>query len=180
MIRTKGKNPVLKYGLIILAFVLWYVVLWHPLATKTAEVRSKLQTEEARIEKLKKKLEQYKDLDKRLQKSRAELDRAMAGLVPGDTPQLVASSLQDMLLKKASELNVDVVTYKTGRVRKWKDYHVAVVTFTLDTNTRQLVRFLQSLRKENRLYRIQEMNILRIRGKGSRLRVRLEIEALCV
>ncbi len=180
MIKLEGNNPALRYGLIILAVILWHVILLHPLAKKISSLKTQLQAESARIERLKKDLKQLRDVDKKLQRARNSLDKAMTGLVPGDTPQLVASSLQDLLLKKAAELNVEVVTYKTGPVRKWKDYHLAVVTFTLNTDTRKLVQFLQSLQEEDKLYRIQGMNILHIRGKGSHLRVRLEFEALCV
>ncbi len=180
MARLDRKGPVLKYGVLIIGVILWYALIWNPIATKVSELEEENRSKEARIERLDKTIKRLKDVDKRLQRARERLNAAKRDLVPGDDPQLVASNLQNLLLKKASEHGIEVITYKTGPMKKWKGHDLAVVAFTLKTNTRSLVEFLQKLNADRELFRIRTMNIVKIRGRDSYLRARLEFEALCL
>jgi len=172
------KSLLLRYGLLIIGFILWYSLIWNPLSGKIEESGIRLEAQEAKIGHLKRDIKRHRGIDKRVMQSEQRLATAAKGLMPGDTPQLVASNLQDALLKMASEADLQVITYKTGRVRKWRDYQLAVATFSAKTDIKKLVKFLKLLDDDRRVFRIQNMNLVKVKGRNPHLRVNLEVEAL--
>ncbi len=179
-LRIDKKSITIRYGILIICLICWYSLIWDPLSAKVEELEQQVSTQQERIARLEAKLKASSNLEARLKQTKRQLEAAKKNLIPGTSPQLVASTLQNVVLKKASELDVEVVTYKTGSVRTWKDYKLAVVTFTVKTDTKKLVELLKSLQKDKRLYRIQNLNIVKVRGRNPHLRVRFDVEALCV
>jgi len=170
----------LRYGLLAIALILWYSLLWDPLAAKLADIDMRIETQEARIDQLNRELRRYRGVDQRLKQAEQQRSQAIGMLVPGNVPQLVASNLQDMLLKKASEAGLEVVTYKTAPVRKWREYQLAVATFTVKASTRKLVHFLRLLQEERMIFRTHSINVVKVQGRDQHLRVSLEVEALVI
>jgi hypothetical protein len=117
-------------------------------------------------------------VEQRIKQSEKQLAASTRDVVEGRTTQLVASNLQDMLLKAASEAEMEVVTYKTSRVRKWRNYQLAVATFTVKTDTRKLVQFLKALEDDRRAFRLHSINVVKVQGRNPHLRVSIEVEAL--
>jgi len=174
----KSQSPILKYGIAVILLILWYSLIWSPLSARLDDLKIQKEAQEIKINKLQRNLTRLKNIDIRLNQTRQKVRLAKLNLIKGRTPELVASKLQDILLKKASELNLNVVTYKTAPVRKWHDYQVAVSNFTINTNTRQLVKFLKLIQQEKKALRIKSINIIKIMGRKPVLRVNLELEAL--
>jgi hypothetical protein len=175
---SSKRSPILRYGLLVIGFILWYSLIWNPLSGKIKELDSRLEIQEAKIGHLKREIKRHRGVDQRVIQSEQRLATAVKGLIPGDTPQLVASNLQDILLKMASEADLQVITYKTGRVRKWRGYQLAVANFSAKTDIRKLVNFLKLLDKDRRVFRIESISVVKVRGRDPHLRVNLEMEAL--
>jgi hypothetical protein len=175
---SNKRSPLLRYGLLVIGLILWYSLIWNPLSGKLEELDSRLETQEAKIGRLKRDIKRHRGVDQRIIQSERRLATALKGLMSGDTPQLVASNLQDILLKMASKADLQVITYKTGRVSKWRGYQLAVATFSAKTDTRKLVKFLKLLDDDHRVFRIQDINLVKVRGRDPYLRVNLEVEAL--
>jgi hypothetical protein len=175
---SSKKSPILRYGLLVIGLVLWYSLIWNPLSGKIEELDSRLDIQEAKIGHLKRDIKRHRGVDQRVMQSEQRLATAVKGLMPGDTPQLVASNLQDILLKMASEADLQVITYKTGRVSKWRGYELAVATFSAKTDIRKLVKFLKLLDDDRRVFRIQSISVVKVMGRDPHLRVNLEVEAL--
>ncbi len=175
---SSKRSPLLRYGLLVIGLILWYSLIWNPLSGKIEELDSRLETQEAKIGRLKRDIKRHRGVDQRVIQSERRLATALKGLMPGDTPQLVASNLQDILLKMASKADLQVITYKTGRVSKWRGYQLAVATFSAKTDTRKLVKFLKLLDDDHRVFRIQNINLVKVKGRDPYLRVNLEVEAL--
>lgn len=172
------RSPLLRYGLLVIGLILWYSLIWNPLSGKIEELDSRLETREAKIGRLKRDIKRHRGVDQHVIQSERRLATVLKGLMPGDTPQLVASNLQDILLKMASQADLQVITYKTGRVRKWRGYQLAVATFSAKTDIKKLVKFLKLLDDDHRIFRIQSINLVKVRGRNPHLRVNLEVEAL--
>jgi hypothetical protein len=175
---SSKRSPLLRYGLLVIGLILWYSLIWNPLSGKIEELDSRLETQEAKIGRLKRDIKRHRGIDQRVIQSERRLATALKGLMPGDTPQLVASNLQDILLKMASKADLQVITYKTGRVSKWRGCQLAVATFSAKTDTRKLVKFLKLLDDDHRVFRIQNINLVKVKGRNPHLRVNLEVEAL--
>jgi len=136
---SSNGSPLLRYGFLVIGLILWYSLAWAPLSGKIEELDSRIEVQEAKIGRLKRDIKRHRGVDQRIVQSKRRLTVAVKGLMPGDTPQLVASNLQDTLLKMASEAGLQVITYKTGRQRKWRDYQLAVAIFSAKTDIRKLV-----------------------------------------
>jgi type II secretory pathway component PulM len=175
---SSKRSPLLRYGFLVIGLILWYSLVWAPLSGKIEELDSRLETQEAKIGHLKQDIKRHRGVDQRVIQSEQRLATAVKGLMPGDTPQLVASNLQDILLKMASEADLQVITYKTGRVLKWRGYQLAVANFSAKTDIRKLVKFLKLLDNDRRVFRIQSISVVKVRGRNPHLRVNLEVEAL--
>jgi hypothetical protein len=175
---SSKRSPILRYGLLVIGLVLWYSLIWNPLSGKIEELDSRLEIQEAKIGHLNRDIKRHRGVDQRVMQSKQRLTTAVKGLIPGDTSQLAASNLQDILLKIASEADLEVITYKIGRVRKWRGYQLAVANFSAKADIRKLVNFLKLLDKDNRVFRIQSISVVTVRGRDPYLRVNLEVEAL--
>jgi len=173
-------SPLIRYGLFLIVVILWYSFVWSPLADRIKEADQVLETNKTRIGQMQKQLSKYKGVNSRLDKAGKKLALARKRLVPGKTPQMVASNLQNLLLKKAAASGVEVVTYKTSRVGKWRNYKLAVASLTIKADTENLVNFLKSLKDSNKILRLKSLNVIKVKGRKSHLRVNLEAEALVI
>lgn len=173
-------GPTLRYGVLAIGLILWYALVWDPLSAKRDAIEVDSQAKETEIGRLKRDIERHRTVDQRLKQVKRELAAREGTLVAGETPQGVAASLQDSVLKLASETGQEVVTYKTGPARKWEDYQVAVVTFTFKTGTRKLVGFLKRLEEDRRAMRLRSLNVVGVQGREPHLRTTIEVEALCL
>ncbi len=178
MKRLFQANPLLKYGLLILLVIMWYIFLFQPMKNAIEENRFKAQRLENRLKRLRSTLKSVKNLDKRLANARKGLEQRKKKLIKGANHQLVTSNLQDMLLKKASDVGLEVVTYKTASKKKWRNYTLAVVNLTVKADTNKLVKYLKSLEDMQKAIRIGSINIVTVRGRNPYLRVRMDVEAL--
>ncbi len=172
------KAPFLRYGILIIVVILWYSFIYDPLSRKLENKTLQVESQTARIRLINKEFKKLRGVNDKIKLAKSKLERLKKQLLPGDTPQVVASNLQDLLLKKASEAGLEVVTYKTSRSRHWRDYQLAVSTFTVKTDTAKLVGFLNLLERAGKEYRIYNINIIKVRGRKPYLRVNLEVEAL--
>ncbi len=178
MKRLFQANPLLKYGLLMILVIIWYGFLFQPMMNGIEENRIKAQRLENRLKRLTSTLRRTKNLDKRLADARKGLERRKRQLVPGANHQIVTSNLQDMLLKKAADAGLEVVTYKTSSRKKWRNYTLAVVNLTVKSDTNKLVQYLKSLEDTQKAIRIGSINIVTVRGRNPHIRVRMDVEAL--
>ena len=155
---SSKRSPLLRYGLLVIGLILWYSLVWVPLSGKIEKLDSRLEIQETKTGRLKRDIKRHRGVEKRVMQSEQRLATALKGLLPGDAPQLVASNLQDVLLKMAAEADLQVITYKTGRVSKWRGYQLAVATFSAKTDIRKLVKFLKLLDDDRRIFRIQSIS----------------------
>ncbi len=172
------RNIVLRYGLLVIILILWYSLVWGPLSGKIEDTDTKIEAQKIKIGHLKRDIRHHYGVDTRLKQSKQKLAQTLKKLIAGNAPQLMASNLQDILLKKASEAGLEVITYKTARVRKWRSYQVALATFTAKADTMKLVKFLKLLDDDPRLFRISRIDVVKIRSRHPYIRVSIEAEAL--
>ncbi len=174
----KNRPALIRYGVVIIALILWYSFIWDPLTGKLEEKQTALEAQQLRITHLKKRINRLKNVDKRLAAEIKRLDHLKNRLVPGDSPQQVSTNIQNSFLKRASESGVEVVVYRSGSKRRWRGYQLAVSVFNLRGTTAQFVDLLEQLEKEKTISRLNNINIANHRGKPSQLRINLEVEAL--
>ncbi len=172
------RSPLLRYGILLIVFILWYSLVWDTIETRTAALKETLEVKEAKVARLQAKLRKNSGLDAKLKNAEKQYAALQKRMLPGSNPQIVASSLQDMMNSAAAEAGLEVTTYRTVKGRKWRNIPVASVRLTLKGNTEKLVKFLELLRKQNKIVRINSLNIVKVSGRKPYLRINIEAEAL--
>jgi len=137
-----------------------------------------IEVQRSKVQRLKRRIDKLKGIDKRLSLELQKLDRMKRSLVPGENPQVMATNIQNSFLKKSSDAGVEVLVYRIGSRRRWRGYQLAVSIFNIKTTVSQFVKLLEDIASEKRLQRLNNVNISAPRGRSSHLRINMEVEAL--
>lgn len=180
ILKLINKSPVLKYGIIIIVFIFWTEFVWDSLEAKLEKLNSQLEQTEKDIKKYNKMSQQLKNIEQRLKDIQNKKNLQTSSLLSDSEPTVVASQLQDTILKKASENKLQVVTYRVSSQKKWKNYILVSTYFNFKTNLDNIVAFLQSIESDQRFYRIHLVDILPVKGNDPHIRFSIELEALCL
>jgi type II secretory pathway component PulM len=177
--RAGKGSPLLRYGVLVIALILWYSFVWDQIAAKNRALEETIEARQAKITRLQGKLKKYSGFEAKLKKAERSYSALEKRLLRGETPQIVASNLQDLLNTAAAEAGLEVTTYRTIKGRKWKKKQLAAVRLTLKGDIAKLVNFLELIKKKNSLIRINSLNIVKVSGRNPYLRINIEAEALC-
>ncbi len=174
----KKQSFLVRYGIIVIAFILWYVFILNPINSKIESTKNGLEAQEFKIQRLKKRIKRLSNIDKEFEQEMKRFENLKKRLIPGDTLQMVATNMQNSFLQKAKKAKVEVLVYRSGSPRSWRDYRLAVSIFNLKSNLANFLELLQALDREKRFQRINNVNFSTIRGKKSEIRINMEIEGL--
>ncbi|RUM87532.1 MAG: hypothetical protein DSZ23_05670 [Thermodesulfatator sp.] len=177
-ISQNNRPAFIKYGVVIIVLILWYSFLWSPVNEKISERQAALETQALKISNLQKRLSRLKGVEKRLSIEQASFEKFKKRLVPGNNPQMVSTNIQNSFLKDASEAGMEVLVYRSGNKRRWRDYMLAVSVFNIKGSTAQFVDLLEKVESGYKLLRLNNISISKIRAKTPLLRINLEVEAL--
>lgn len=175
-----SKSPILRYGVLAIAFIIWYSFIFEPLAKKVTEVTGNIYLTDAKILKTKKDIKRLYGIDRKLKQVENDRSMVMKRLIPGQNPQLVASNLQDILLKKASDAGMDVLSYRTFAGNRWHDYQMGTATLITRASIKSLTRFFMSLDSEDRIIRVNNLSIIAMQGNDPYIRVSMDVDALYI
>jgi hypothetical protein len=173
-----GKSPVLRYGVLVIAFILWYFLIYDPFSSKRESLKNESHASSLKIKKLKKDIDENRNLDKAFKEAKEQFSILNSQFLTGDDPNVAASGLQNILLKDAEEAGLDVSSYKISPSKKWKEHHVVGVDMRVKAQTEGLVHFLRLLEKEKGIFRIFSLNITKVQGKNQHLSINMEVEGL--
>ncbi len=174
----KNQSTLVRYGLIVIVLILWYGLILSPINSRIKTRQETLETQELRVQMLQKRIRKLSNIDKEFSLEKKRFVNLKKRLIPGDSLQLVATNMQNSFLQKAKKAGAEVLVYRSGSPRRWRDYRLAVSIFNLKCNLSQLLDLLESLYREGRLQRINNINFSTIRGRKSELRINMEVEGL--
>ncbi len=174
----KKQSTLVRYGVIIIALIMWYIFILSPINAKIEAKRTELEAQQLKIQRLKKRIKNLANIDKEFSQEKNRFENLKKRLIPGDTLQLVATNMQNAFLQKAKEAGVEVLVYRSGSSRRWRSYRLAVSIFNLQSDLPQFLELLQALDREKRFQRINNVNFSSVRGKKSEYRINMEIEGL--
>ncbi len=176
--RLKNQPALVRYGAAAIIIILWYAFILSPVESKMESRQMALEGQELKIQRLKRRIKKLSNLDKEFAQEKKRFQNLKKRLIPGQTLQQVATNLQNSFLQKAKKAKVEVLVYRSGNPRRWRDYKLAVAIFSLKCTLPNFLDLLELLDKENRFQRINNINLSTIRGKKSELRINMEIEGL--
>ncbi|MGB9712186.1 MAG: GspMb/PilO family protein [Dissulfurimicrobium sp.] len=174
-----SKSPVLRYGILIIAIIFWYSFLFEPTTGKIDEMTTRIAVTKKKIEGTKAEIKRLRSIDEELKRVEQERARFMQLLIPGENPQVVASNLQDDLLKKASDAGMDVLSYRAAAGGKWNEYPLGTVSLITKSGMKGLVQFLMKVDSEGKMVRLNNLNVMVIQGPTPYTRINMDFDALC-
>lgn len=173
------KSPVVRYGILIIAIIFWYSLLFDPLVKKIHDMDNRISATHRKIIKAKTEIKLLHGINEQLRQAEQDKTRFMQRLIPGENPQVVASNLQDMLLKKASDAGMEVLSYRTSAGGKWHDYQLGTASLITKAGMKGLTRFLLALDAEDRIIRMNNLSIMVIQGPNPYSRINMDVDAIC-
>lgn len=172
-------KPIIKYGILIIGLILWYVVVWSGLNDLIFQNAAEQEKLSLKLQTLHKETQKLADADKRLKKAEEEFEMLRAKLMQGDNSQVVGNLLQDQLFKFCSDNKIEALSYKTERAGKWQDKETPTVNFTLKTQLPELLKLISYIEnRQQHLWRIRQLYIVSMRGNDPHLRVTLGVETI--
>jgi hypothetical protein len=178
LLNLSDKSPVLRYGLLAIALILWYFLLYDPMSSRQESYKKETRATSLKIKRLKKEIDKNRNLDQALKNARGKYAILKKEFLSGKDPQMAGSILQNILLKDAEIAGLDVASYKISPTKRWEEHQVVSVDMRVKAQTLDLVHFLRLLEKEKGIFRFAHMNITKVLGRNQHLRVNLKVEGL--
>jgi len=172
-------KPLLKYGILIIGLILWYVLIWSNLNDMLAQNITEQEKLSLKLQNLHKEAQKLANSDKRLKRAEETFQGLKAKLIQAENSQIAGNILQDQLFKFCSENKIEVLSYKTERPGKWRDKETPTVNFTLKTQLPELLKLLSYIENHTQhLWRIRQLYIVSMRGNDPHLRITLAVETI--
>ncbi|MGQ9499020.1 MAG: hypothetical protein ACUVQ6_01360 [Dissulfurimicrobium sp.] len=175
-----SQSPILRYGILIIAIIFWYFFLFDPMAKKIDEMDSRISAVHRKIVKAKTEIKLLHGINEQLRRVEQDKTQLMQRLIPGENPQVVASNLQDDLLKKGADAGMEILSYRTSADGKWHDYQLGTASLVTKTGMKGLTRFMLALDAEDRIIRINNLSIMVIQGPNPYSRISMDVDAICL
>jgi predicted transcriptional regulator len=180
ILKLINKSPIIKYGILVVSVIVWIEFAWDVLETKINKLNSQIEASEKDIKKLNSKSLNLKNIEQRLKEIQDKKNLQTSFILSDGDPTVVASHLQDTILKKATENKLQVITYRVSNQKKWKNYTSVSTYFNFRGNLENITQFLKSIESDPRFYRIHLVDILPVKGNDPHIRFSIELEALCL
>jgi len=144
----------------------WYKLLFLPLLSARHELDHQIVQTENELSLLHQDIKHYAELAEKSAILEAELEEQTRDLITGANPMEVAQKAQEIIVSFAYEQQLEVVSYKVGRKRKWNGLYVVDLEMEFNGNTDQIVGFLKDVDESCYSVRIKKVNISSGMGVG--------------
>lgn len=175
-----SQGPVLRYGILMIVMIFWYSFLFDPMAKKIDDMDGRISAAHRKIVNAKTEIKLLHGINEQLRQAEQDKTRFMQRLIPGENPQVVASNLQDDLLKKGADAGMEVLSYRTSAGGKWHDYQLATASLVTKAGMKGLTRFMLALDAEDRIIRMNNLSIMVIQGPNPYSRINMDVDAICL
>lgn len=189
-----GRDPRERLLLAIAGVALFLVVLVHglikPYRAYTAGLEDEIEQQASHIAKMTRQRDRSPQVEQQVQQLRQRLQDVRQRLIPGGTPALASSQLQDRLQNLASASGLDVLTTVSLRDEAVGEFRKTTVQMTLRGGLSELGKFVASVEYGDWRLAVSSLEVrgtynLNIRGvqqgaaaKPNPLTVTLEVSGL--
>jgi type II secretory pathway component PulM len=146
-------------GSIVFFLVLGRYVVLGPLMERREWVRSQLEIQPQLLEKNLRYLGQGKNIETALEKAKGELVTLEAGLLPGDTPPVSASNLQETLQLLAAKDGIQVITTRVLNPEPAGSFTKIPLQAEVGGQLDQIVNLIKALESADKLLVVSELNV---------------------
>jgi Tfp pilus assembly protein PilO len=156
---SRRERVLIVVALFALAAVVGRYLVLAPILERREWVKSQVAAQPALLAKSLGYLAQKEEIEKALERAQSELKAADSLLLPGDTPPVSASALQEMLQAFAAKEGVQIITTRVLSPEPAGPFTRIPVQVELGGQLEQMVNLLKALESAEKLLAIQELNL---------------------
>lgn len=156
---SRRERILITVGLFALAAVLGRYLVLAPLLERRDWVKSQVAAQPELLAKSLGYLGQKEEIETALERAQTELRAAELLLLPGDTPPVSASALQEMLQAFAAKEGVQIITTRVLSPEPAGPFTRIPLQVELGGQLEQMVNLLKALEAADKLLAIQELNL---------------------
>jgi hypothetical protein len=146
-------------GCIVSFLVLGRYLVLGPLMERQEWVRGQLEIQPGLLEKNLRYIGQGKNIESALEKAKGELAALESGLLPGDTPPVSASSLQETLQSLAAKDGIQVITTRVLNPEPAGSFTKIPLQAEVGGQLEQIVNLIKALESADKLLVVSELNV---------------------
>jgi len=120
--KTKGRNSVLFLLLLVVAVILAYQFVFSPLVASQKKVRDDIALNEKVLARYDEYIKSGKEIQEGLDQLKQQVEAVQAKLLPGETPQINAANLQEILKKLSEKNGIQIRSFRIAEPKEMTFY----------------------------------------------------------
>ena len=167
--KSKGSWSKLKGGrrglftllLIGVAVILAYRFAYIPIETSQRRVKEELDIKKKALGKYQEYVKSGKGIEEELNQTAQRLEAVQSKLLPGETPQIMAANLQEVLKKLSERNGIQIKSFRVGEPKEMTFYVRIPVTIEINPtkSAASLAYFLYDVENYEKLLLISDLDI---------------------
>jgi Tfp pilus assembly protein PilO len=156
---SRREKALVSLAVTALVLVLGRYLLLDPFLERREWVRGQIEIQPEQLAKNLRYLAQKKEIEEGLERVLGELKSMTAVLLPGDTPPVSASNLQEVLQNAAAKDGVQVITTRVLSPESLGPFTRIPIQVEVAGQLEQVANLIKSLESEQKMLVINEVNL---------------------
>lgn len=147
--------------LIVIALILVYRFAYIPIEASEKQMREELAAKKRALNKYQEYVKSGKGIEEELNQTAQRLEAVQAKLLPGETPQIIAANLQEVLKKLSERNGIQIKSFRVGEPKEMAFYVRIPVTIEINPtkSAASLTYFLYDVESYEKLLLISDIDI---------------------
>jgi Tfp pilus assembly protein PilO len=156
-----GRRGLFTLLLIGVAVILAYRFVYIPIETSQKRVKEELDVKKKALGKFQEYVRSGKGIEEELNQTAQRLETVQAKLLPGETPQIMAANLQEVLKKLSERNGIQIKSFRVGEPKEMTFYVRIPVTIEINPtrSAASLAYFLYDVENYEKLLLISDLDI---------------------
>jgi Tfp pilus assembly protein PilO len=156
-----GRSGLFTFLLIGIVLVLAYRFAYVPLETSERQMREELDAKKKALSRYQEYVKSGKGIEEELNQTARRLEAVQTKLLPGETPQIMAANLQEVLKKLSERNGIQIKSFRVGEPKEMTFYVRVPVTIEINPtkSAASLAYFLYDVENYEKLLLISELDI---------------------
>ncbi len=159
--KTKGRKSVLFLLLLAVGVILAYQFVLVPLVASQKKVRDDIALNEKVLARYDEYIKSGKEIQEGLDQMKQQAEAVQAKLLPGETPQIMAANLQEILKKLSEKNGIQIRSFRIGEPKEMTFYLKIPVIIDINPtrSMASLAYFLYDIENYEKLLYISDLDL---------------------
>jgi Tfp pilus assembly protein PilO len=159
--KTKGRKSVFFLLLLAVGVILAYQFVLVPLVASQRKVRDDLALNEKVLARYDEYIKSGKEIQEGLDQMKQQVEAVQAKLLPGETPQINAANLQEILKKLSEKNGIQIRSFRIGEPKEMTFYLKipVIIDISPTRSMASLAYFLYDIENYEKLLLISDLDL---------------------